>query len=31
MLDKGLYNDPLLLLKRTRKGIPTSIRIKVWP
>lgn len=31
MLAKGLYSDPELLIKRTRKGIPTSMRIKVWP
>lgn len=31
MLTKGLYSDLELLLKRTRKGIPTSMRIKVWP
>lgn len=31
MIKNGLYSDPELLVKRTRKGIPTSIRIKVWP
>jgi hypothetical protein len=31
MLDKGLYTDKDLLIKRTRKGIPSAIRMKVWP
>lgn len=31
MLQKGLFADPALLLRRTRKGIPSSMRIKVWP
>jgi hypothetical protein len=31
MLKKGLYSDKELLVKRTHKGIPPSIRIVVWP
>lgn len=31
MMQKGFYKDPNLLVKRTRKGIPKAIRIKVWP
>lgn len=31
MQNRGLFKDPDLLLKRTRKGIPTSMRIKIWP
>jgi len=31
MLNRGLFKDPDLLVKRTRKGIPTSMRIKIWP
>jgi len=31
MLDKGIHSDEELLIRRTRKGIPQCIRIKVWP
>ena len=31
MLANGLDSDQELLIRRTRKGIPPSIRIKVWP
>ena len=31
MLEKGLFKDRDLLVKRVRKGIPQSLRIKVWP
>lgn len=31
MLDNGLHSDLHLLVRRTRKGIPQCIRIKVWP
>jgi hypothetical protein len=31
MLKKGLHSDKELLVKRTHKGIPPSIRIVVWP
>jgi hypothetical protein len=31
MIQKGVYSDLSLLIKRTRKGIPPCIRIKVWP
>jgi TBC1 domain family member 10 len=31
MLRRGVECDPQLLVRRTRKGIPASIRIKVWP
>jgi TBC1 domain family member 10 len=31
MLEKGVHSDQELLIRRTRKGIPQCIRIKVWP
>ena len=31
MLACGLQTNHELLIRRTRKGIPPSIRIKVWP
>lgn len=31
MLDNGLYGNKDLLIKRTRKGIPAAIRLKIWP
>jgi hypothetical protein len=31
MIRNGLHTDQQLLIRRTRKGIPPSIRIKVWP
>jgi hypothetical protein len=31
MLEKGLDKDKEVLIRRTRKGIPASIRIKIWP
>ena len=31
MLTQGLFKDNDLLIKRTRKGIPSSIRCQVWP
>jgi hypothetical protein len=31
MLKNGLYIDKHLLVKRIRKGIPTSIRQQIWP
>lgn len=31
MLKRGIFADPQLLIRRTRKGIPSSLRIKVWP
>ena len=31
MLKVGLLKDPELLIKRTRKGIPAAMRMKVWP
>lgn len=31
MMDNGLFKDQALLIKRTRKGIPKAMRIKVWP
>lgn len=31
MLKKGLFSDGDLLVRRARKGIPASLRIKVYP
>lgn len=31
MLKKDLFSDMELLVKRTRKGIPPSIRQQIWP
>lgn len=31
MENRGLFQDPELLVRRTRKGIPTSMRLKIWP
>jgi hypothetical protein len=31
MIKNGIFSDQQLLIKRTRKGVPTSMRIKVWP
>ena len=31
MLDQGLHSDRQLLKKRIKKGVPKSLRIKVWP
>ncbi len=31
MISAGLYQDPVLLKSRVRKGIPAAIRILAWP
>ena len=31
MLKRGIYKDIDLLDRRVKKGIPSSMRIKVWP